>query len=82
MNIVILIGVSIKLIIFFQLTKTIRAKLKQRVNENRSKQVTLGDIDSIMRNVVTIIQDEFMKRFPSGPTPAVTSTNSTFIKKN
>lgn len=61
---------------------TIRAKLKQRVNQDRSKQVSLGDIDSIMRNVVSIIQDEFMKRFPSGQAPAVTSTNSTFIKKN
>jgi hypothetical protein len=45
--------------------QTIRAKLKQKVGQNRSNQVTLGDIDLIMRNVVTIIQDEFMKRFPS-----------------
>ena len=49
---------------------TIRAKLKQRVGSNRAQQVTLTDIDSIMRNVVTIIQNEFMKRFPSTSTTA------------
>ncbi|CAF0709635.1 unnamed protein product [Brachionus calyciflorus] len=51
---------------------TIRAKLKQRIGQNRTKNVTLTDIDSIMRNVVSIIQDEFMKRFPSGPSAAIT----------
>lgn len=57
---------------------TIKAKLKQRVGQNRTKAVELHDIDSIMRNVVTIIQDEFMKRFPSGPTVPVASA----IKSN
>lgn len=52
---------------------TIKAKLKQRVGQNRTKAVELHDIDSIMRNVVTIIQDEFMKRFPSGPAVPVTT---------
>lgn len=46
-------------------TLTIRAKLKQRVGPNRTKHVTLRDIDSIMRNVVTVVQNEFMKQFPS-----------------
>ena len=61
---------KIKKIIFIEdvlILKTIKAKLKQRVGQNRTKAVELHDIDSIMRNVVTIIQDEFMKRFPSGP---------------
>ncbi len=58
--------------------KTIKAKLKQRVGQNRTKAVELHDIDSIMRNVVTIIQDEFMKRFPSGPSIPV----ATAIKSN
>jgi hypothetical protein len=62
--------------IFFLKLKTIRAKLKQRVGHNRSKPVELHDIDSIMRNVVTIIQDEFMKRFPSGPSPNTVATAS------
>lgn len=57
---------------------TIKAKLKQRVGQNRTKAVELHDIDSIMRNVVTIIQDEFMKRFPSGPTIPVAAA----IKSN
>lgn len=57
---------------------TIKAKLKQRVGQNRTKAVELHDIDSIMRNVVTIIQDEFMKRFPSGPAVPVASA----IKSN
>ena len=56
-----------KLTLFLNKKKTIKAKLKQRVNQNRTKNVTLGDIDSIMKNVVTVIQDEFIKRFPSGP---------------
>lgn len=57
---------------------TIKAKLKQRVGQNRTKAVELHDIDSIMRNVVSIIQDEFMKRFPSGPAVPVASA----IKSN
>ena len=64
------------LFFFFLKLKTIRAKLKQRVGHNRSKPVELHDIDSIMRNVVTIIQDEFMKRFPSGPSPNTVATAS------
>ena len=48
--------------------------MKQKVGTNRTKQVTLKDIDSIMRQVVTVVQNEFMKRFPSASTvPSVTN---------
>lgn len=56
-------------------TLTIRAKLKQKVGTNRKNQVTLKDIDSIMRKVVTVVQDEFMKRFPSSESTAPMVTN-------
>lgn len=45
---------------------------------NRTNQVTLKDIDSIMRNVVTIVQNEFMKRFPSAS--AVNSSSPSYTE--
>lgn len=46
-------------------TLTIKAKLRQRVGMDRTSHVTIQDIDAIMKQVVTIVQTEFMKRFPS-----------------
>jgi hypothetical protein len=35
---------------------------------NRQNHVSIQDIDAIMKQVVSVVQTEFMKRFPSSST--------------